>query len=213
MALSSVQVKMFRAAVSWSQDQLAQECDLSAPTVYGIESGKPVSRKSAEKIRAVMSAHGYDTTEAGGIEPKQDKIRTFCGVDDFLRFWDDVYMTLKANPTEIVCCNVDEDLITEIKGEYSDFHLERMDKLSAEKGVTFRCTIKKGDLALPAKYGEYRWSNSFGDASFYCYGDKLAIMTFNNKVPHVTLHESKSLADSWRIQFDAMWGQAEVIKQ
>lgn len=211
MTLSSTQIKMFRAAVGWSQDQLAQESGLSSPTIYGVETGKPVSGKTEEKIRAVMSVHGFDTTQAGGVEPKQDAIRTFNGTEEFLRFWDDVYMTLKAKPTEIVCCNVDEDLITEVKGDYSDFHLDRMDKLSAEKGVSFRCTIKKGDFALPAKYGEYRWSDAFGDASFYCYGDKLAIMTFQNKVPHVALHESKSLADSWRMQFDAIWQQAEVI--
>lgn len=209
MDLNATQVKMFRSALDWTQDRLAEVVGISAQTIRALERGKTIKSDFVNNIILVMDAHGYVPTSAGGIEPKQDKIDTYIGVQEFPKFWDDVYVTCKANPREIVCCNVDEDLITLNLGSYSKLHIDRMDAL---QNIYFRCTIKRGDRVQPAKYGEYRWSEFFGSATYYCYGDKLALMTLKGSDVKVMVIDNKDFADSYREQFDVIWRGAEVIQ-
>jgi len=106
----------------------------------------------------------------------------------------------------VVVHNVDERKFEKWLGtENLEVHIERMKSIS---GINYRILLKEGDdyfLATP-DYSEYRWipSSFFSSVPFYVYGQKLAILLFDAE-PTVIILDYPSVAEAYRVQFEAFW--------
>lgn len=126
----------------------------------------------------------------------------------------DVLETAKRGNIEICVSNVDEnDFENNLPKEFAEFYREEMSKV---KNLTSRVLVKEEDDFLTAEgIVQYRGipANVFSeDASFYAYGDKLALITFHQESVQVLVLRNKQFADSFRVMFNAIWSNHEVIK-
>ena len=75
-------------------------------------------------------------------------------------------------------------------------------------------TKEKDFFTAPeAKYIEYRWNpnQDQGNVPFYVYGDKLAILTFEEEpAPQIVVIHSALVAKAYREQFAVLWQNSKA---
>jgi hypothetical protein len=88
--------------------------------------------------------------------------------------------------------------------------------LADQQGLAVYMLVKEGDDFLTAdSIAQYRGvpTDIFSeDATFYAYGDKLALLTFHDDSVQILSLHNKPFADSFRVMFNAVWSNHEVIK-
>ena len=65
--MNIVQCRMARAALDWSQRDLAQASGVSARTVIRYEAGEPVLPARVQRLREALEAEGVLFVEAGDV--------------------------------------------------------------------------------------------------------------------------------------------------
>jgi hypothetical protein len=78
------------------------------------------------------------------------------------------------------------------------------------EGLNFRILIRENDDYMPGdSYAEYKRlpSDLFASVPFYAFGEKLAIMLFENE-PTVIVMNYPAINAAYRIQFEDMWARA-----
>jgi transcriptional regulator with XRE-family HTH domain len=204
------QIRAGRALIDWSQGDLAEYAGLSQTGIARIENGtnKP-NTKTIEKILAAFDAAGVEFIGERGVQRKSNEVKVFRGQQGFVSFINDVYETVKTFGGEICVSNVDERLFLKWLGDSVHGHVARMQELSHKAGFTFKILVQEGDENQVASYATYRGvkPEMFGNAPFYVYGDKLAILLFNEDVS-VFVIESKEIAEAQRKQFKITWDAA-----
>ena len=81
--------------------------------------------------------------------------------------------------------------------------------------VHVKILVKEGvyNLTGPA-YTEYKWqpAKDFSDATFYVYGDTLALISFaHEQPPLIIMIRSAGFADAYRRLFEIAWSNAITI--
>lgn len=212
MSITTAQIRGARGILNWSQSDLAERTGISATSIGSIENGQSTPR--ANTLHVIQKAFEDASIEfigREGVRIRRSDVRVFEGKNGFLSFYEDIYETLKEKPGEVLVSNVNErDFERWLGKENVDSHVSRMKKV---EGITYKITIREGDnyyLATP-DYAEYRWipKDQFASVPFYVYGDKLAIVLFNDE-PTVIIIDYPSVSDAYRIQFNAMWHSAKI---
>jgi transcriptional regulator with XRE-family HTH domain len=210
MSISTAQIRGARGILNWSQADLAERTGISATSIGSIENGQTSPRASTlHSIQKAFEAGGIEFIGRDGMRLKTGEVRVFTGRNGYLEFYEEVYETLSKAPGQVLVSNVDERDFAKWHGDLGEDHLHRMKDLS---GVTYRILLREGDNYFPASsYAEYKWipKEQFASVPFYVFGKKLAIMLFDNE-PTIILLDYPAVAEAYRIQFEAMWGQALV---
>jgi hypothetical protein len=98
----------------------------------------------------------------------------------------------------------------------AEFAEEYRKKMANVRNLSSKVLVKEGDDFFTASdFIEYRAvpeSIFSEDASFYAYGDKLALITFHDDSVQVVLLHNKQFADSFRVMFNAVWNNHEAIQ-
>lgn len=209
--LTPKQIRAARVYLEWSQDDLAEKSGLAVSTIRNIEGGMNVpSGKSANQLEQAFADY-IEFLPTGGFQPKQETVQIYKGRAGFIDFFWDVYATVKSMGGEICVSNVNEkDFLFWLSEEPAQKYKDAMAAL--EKNYQFKTLICEGDAYFAGgKYSEYRWvpKTEFGAVPFYVYGDKLAIILFDQDVS-VYLLENKKIADAYRMQFDSAWSRAII---
>lgn len=213
MSITSAQIRGARGILGWSQGDLGKRAGISATSIGSIEKGHTNPRDgNIENIRRALEDGGIEFLDSDGMRKKTAKIQVFRGRKGFASFYDDIYETLRDNPGQVCVSNVDERHFSKWHGEFFDEHKDRMMKI---KGLTYKILVKKGDDFFSAsEYAEYRWlpEDLFSFVPFYVYGEKLAILLFED-TPTVIVLEYKAVSEAYRIQFKVLWDSSETIKE
>lgn len=211
MTITTAQIRGARGILNWSQQDLAQRTGISATSIGSIENGQTTPRESTlSTIRKTLETAGIEFIGLEGIRQRSGDVRTYKGLDGFIEFYNDIYNTVRDNPAEIYVSNVDERQFVKLLGDFAKVHVKRITDL---KTVKYKILIREGDNYVPgSSYAEYRWipKDLFASVPFYVYGDKLAIMVFDNE-PSVIVLRYPSIADAYRVQFADMWNRSSQV--
>lgn len=212
--ISGNQCRAARALLRWSLADLAEKVNLREQAISKFEHGEtePLA-KNIREIQTALEDGGVEFLSTGGVQPKQKGLRVYNGRAGFLEFIWNVYETAKDQGGEICVSNVKESDFEYWLGDQDPIYVEKMNKLT---NIDFKVLLKEGDTYTPAPYIEYRWAPSelFSSVPFYVYGNKFAIILFEEDVS-VYVIESKAVADAQRMQFNANWVHADtpIIKR
>lgn len=210
--ITSAQCRMARALLNWSQPELAERCDLSVMTVSKFEKEgldyRPEAR-TLEKIASVLSNKGLEFTSGDGVKKKENSIHVYEGKKGFWDFYDDIYETAKEIGGEFCVNNVSEKVFESWLQEKAESYKKNMAALPNK--IHMKIIVEEEDNFFTAtEYAEYRWAKKekFSNASFYVYGNKLAILLFEPENVFVYVIDEKRIADEYRKQFGTLWEQA-----
>jgi transcriptional regulator with XRE-family HTH domain len=213
MAITTAQIRGARGILGWSQQDLAQRTGISATSIGSIENNQTTPRESTiQTIRKTLENAGIEFIGLDGVRKRRDDVRIYTGKEGFIEFYNDIYASVRDKPSEILVSNVDERLFVKVLGDFAKVHVDRIEKL---KNVNYKILIKEGDNYTPgAGYAEYKWipQELFSSVPFYVYGQKLAIMIFENE-PSIIVLQYPTAADAYRIQFYDMWNRAKGITE
>lgn len=205
--ISLNQMRAARALLDLSQQDVASAIHVATNTFSKIEGGKSgISTSHMKAIQSFYESHGIEFIPGDGVRKKQGLIVEYSGADGFQAFMDDVYETVKTQGGLICVHNVSPDnWIKWLGREWNEFHTERM--LKIKRGFDVRITIKRNDYNLIGKHAEYRWlpESAWNDQSFYAYGDRLALMLFDENELNIRVIHSKQFAEGFRALFSLAW--------
>lgn len=209
--ITKYQIPAARALLEWTQDDLANASGISKDMVSKIESGKSAgSLKSLQAIEAALTVAGIEFGENDCVKRSSNQIRVLKGQEGFLEFYDEVYEEVRNTGAKIVCVsNVDERKFVQWQGEQLDEHSARMQAL----GTQYKILIKHGDTYFPASdYAEYRWmpEGMFYSVPYYVYGQKVAMLIFDEEEPRIYILNEPELSKSHKSQFDSLWDQSTI---
>lgn len=211
MTITTAQIRGARGILGWSQQDLAQRTGISATSIGAIENNQTTPRENTlSTIRKAFESGGIEFIGLDGVRIRTGDVRTYVGKDGFIEFYDDIYETVRDAPTEILVSNVDERAFVKTLGDYAHVHVDRIKALG---NVRYKILVREGDTYIPGSdYAEYKWipKELFSSVPFYVYGNKLAIMLFDNE-PSVILLRYPSIAEAYRVQFYDMWQRARAI--
>ena len=208
------QIRAARALLEWDAEDLAKHAGLSRDTVFNIENGVVQARGgSMEKIVQAFDDNGVEFTDNSGVRLKPQNVQTYEGRDGFVRFFESIHTHIQSHGGDICVSGVDESLFVKYQGEFAKTHMGKMAELAkARPNFRMRILIEEGDLNFAASnYASYKWQpkGSFSPASFYVFGDRLALISFSHDpAPYVIVINSNAFAESYRHSFDLAWTNA-----
>ena len=214
--LTAAQLRAARGLLDWTRNDLAKAAGISSETVKNIEHGtfRP-QETTADAIIRAFASNDVQFTENEGVKIARDTVKRYEGADGFRQFMDDVFVAAQhedafvAGNKPICVSNVDDRLFVKYLGDYTRIHVERMNKLKNTK-VRVLTGDKNFYRANEAGYLEYRWNPNQSETTvpFYVYGDKFAIVIFEEDKPQVIVISSVLVAKAYREQFEVLWQSA-----
>jgi len=207
MSITVAQIRGARGLLNWSQSALSKRTNISTTSIGNIEAGNTQARETTLKlIRQAFENAGIEFIGTEGIRMRNDIIRIFEGREGFWEFYEDIYNTVRKDPGEVLVSNVDErDFERWLDSDNLRTHVSRMEEID---GLTYKILIREGDThyLTTSDYCVYRWlpKQLFVSVPFYVYGNKMAIVLFNEQ-PKVILLNNAMITEGYRKQFQAIW--------
>ncbi len=212
MPITTAQIRGARGILNWSKAELAERAGLSGAALGSIESGQSVPRESTlNAMQKALENAGIEFLSNDGVRKKSGDVRILKGRNGFWDFYEDIYITIKDSPGEVLVGNVDERKFEKwLSKENLHTHVSRMRHI---EGLSYKILIEEGDTHYLASsdYAEYRWipKKQYTPVPFYVYGNKLAILLFDKEATVIIL-EYPAVSEAYRVQFSAMW-EASIV--
>lgn len=209
--LSRHQITAARALLDWTQDRLAAASGITKEMISKIEGGKSAgSLKTLQQIEHAFDIAGIAFLENDGVARKSGGVQAFKGRSGFLNFIMDVYETMKSGG-DVYVSNVNEDDFLKWEGDEAEAHMARMASIS---GLRCKFLIEEGDTNIVASnYASYRAvpKENFGDIPLYIYGDKTALIVFEDDNVEVFAIKHSEITRYFRKRFLESWSAAKEI--
>jgi DNA-binding XRE family transcriptional regulator len=201
------QMRMARAKLDLSQDQVAEEIGITKKTLSNAENGtNKLSSDNLDKLKFFFTTRGLEFTDFNGVRETPTGLRTFKGKSGFQEFYEDQYKTFKAEGGDIWLYNGVSKLIIDALGmDYVEMHKARMSKIKNK--INYRVIVEEGDATFfGSDYAHYRWlpKEQFNDKTIFVYGSKVGLVNFDDDIT-VVLIEQKEFADTLRRLMENMW--------
>ncbi|MDE2029920.1 MAG: helix-turn-helix transcriptional regulator [Alphaproteobacteria bacterium] len=221
--ITAAQLRAARGLMDWTRSDLAKAANVSPETIKNIEHGtfRP-QETTAEAIVKAFALHGVEFTSDEGVKRCHDTVAKYEGIEGFKRFMDDVYTVAErtsaaGDDAKPFCMsNLDDSFFVKYLGDFfTVHHIRRMNAL--RHSFKMRILIKEKPHSFSPEeteqgsYREYRLQpdHAMGNVPFYVYGDKLAILVFEEqKEPRIVVIASALVAKAYREQFDILWEAA-----
>lgn len=205
MTITTAQMRGARGLLNWSQSELSRRTGISTTSIGNIEAGNTQPRESTLKlIRQAFENSGIEFIGTEGMRLKNDTIDIYEGQQGFYNFFDSVYQTIMTGSSEIFACNIDETVFKKWAGDKADEHLARMQHVPS---LSCKVLLKEGDTNfIASNYAQYKWlpQNLFSSVPFYVFGDKLAIILFNDE-PKIIVMNNVAVTEAYKKQFLGLW--------
>ncbi|MBN2675872.1 MAG: helix-turn-helix transcriptional regulator [Alphaproteobacteria bacterium] len=200
-------IRAARGYLDWSQHELGLKCNLSKVSLVGIESGKQhPNHETLKRIASVFWNEGIVFLSDGGFRVDRKLVKVLEGKEGFKFFFDDVYKTATEKDEEFFVSGVDESKFDTILKEIDSNYEQKMISLLRGKSK-FKVLIGEKDKNdSRADYAAYKslpqdFINS--NVPFYVYGNKLAIILWNQE--KIVLHFDEDLVNAYKSQFNLLW--------
>ncbi len=214
MTLSPEQIRAATALLSMTQKSLSEATGITRANLNKFDKGQCKFRiDTMERITSYFDNNGIVFTDNNGAEfkPKEDIIELY-GHHGFVSFMDDVFEVAKAQGGEICVSNVNERHW--IKWMHKDLYEAHAARMKPIENLSFKIFIEEGDdFFIADKFAEYKHipTEFFNDQSFYVYGDRLALIAFEDKDVRINIIHSLGWAESFRHLFNFAWHHAPSI--
>ena len=214
MEITPHQLRSARAFMDVSRNDVADATGIGVQTLADLENGKTDSPRisTLDTLRLYYETHGIEFTDDGGIRPNKVRVQQYEGAEGFRRFMDDVYEVAKTQGGEICLHNAKPSNWLKWLGvEWNQMHTERM--VAVKDGMNFKITAGHDDYQMIGKHAEYRWlpKEMWNDQSFYAYGDRIALLNFEEDSVHIVVMHNKKFADGFRSLFNVAWDNVTTI--
>ncbi len=215
--ITPAQCRMARSLLNWTQNELAERCELSPVTINKFEKStgdQGLEMRTLQKLRRTLEGGGVEFLPNDGVSRTTNKVIALKGREGFAQFRELVLSAVKQGPIEICVSNVDENQFDKWgEGKVNDDYRSAMAKI---KTFNFRILIKENEKHMTgSEYAVYRWlpKHLFGEISFYVFGDKTSIISFKNNEFTAFIISHKEIADFYRKDFERLWQQAHDVKE
>ncbi len=213
--ITTRQIDAGLALLELNRSDLATSLAMNKSTLNAYFTGQtsiPSSRLA--QVQKWLENAGIVFIEDEGVKLNKAEIVKYAGEQGFVSFMTDVLETVKRCNSDVCISNVDEtDFENNLPKEFAEHYRQELSKI---KDFTSKILVKEGDDFLTAdSIAQYRGvpADIFSeDATFYAYGDKLALLTFHDDSVQILSLHNKPFADSFRVMFNAVWSNHEVIK-
>lgn len=209
MHISSRQARAARAHLGYTFQEIEDKIGIKLTSNRRFEKEKgDLSKENHIALRTFYERAGIEFIAHDGIRRPKSTITTLEGQREFILFMKDVANTVEQSKGDICVSGVDERLFEKWQGDYAETHLARMAQLQTLNNTMSRIILKEGDhYYTAAKYAEYRHieGSHFTSTPFYVYGDKLAMISFEEDDVTVQIIHNEKLAHAQRQQFNALW--------
>jgi len=153
---------------------------------------------------------GLVFTPNGGVDINKDDILVFEGQHGFVAFMRDVLKTSQRGNPDICISNVDEK---NWQNNIGDFHQEYIDERSKLNIPPSKILVKTGDdYHTASQFAEYRESPKgvfTPNVSSYAYGNKLALINFDDEPISVVVLKNEKFSKEFRSTFGYIWKDAK----
>lgn len=207
--ISPQQIRAARASLDLSQGEVGQATGITYKKLSRLENGITDGKsRDLTILREFFENRGLEFTEGDGVRTKRELI-VYRGTDGFKKFIDDVYNVADSQGGNIRLYNAHSANWTKwVDKDWWDSHVQRM-KIALEKNnFSFRITCKNGDSNFIAgEFAEYKWvpDDLFNQQSFYVYGDRLALLDFDDDMVEIVVIRRRDFATSFKQLFDIAW--------
>lgn len=213
MDITPHQLRSARAYLDVSRNDVADATGIGVQTLADLENGKTDSPRisTLDTLRLYYEAGGLEFTDDGGIRPNKVRVQQYEGAEGFRRFMDEVYDVAKTQGGEICLHNAKPaNWIKWLGVEWNLMHTERM--VAIKDRLDFKITAGHDDYQLIGKHAEYRWlpKEMWNDQSFYAYGDRIALLNFEEDSVHIVVMHNKKFADGFRSLFNVAWDNVTI---
>ena len=212
--IASHKVRAARGMLNWSQQDLADRAGVSLQAVRNYEDSAAHSRPSTVKaIQLAFEKSGVEFTKRG-IQERDDLVTVYEDASGFAMFFDDVYETAKEGEQEFLVYGVDEKKFLEAH-EKAGLGYRHRQRMGALETIHYRIIVSDDDPNIySADYAEYRSVPAESvslDVPFYIYGQKMAIILWDNNPRIIVLSDAK-LIDAYKKQFEFAWNYGKQTK-
>lgn len=207
------------ALLNWENKDLAKACGVTPQSISNIKNGMTQAPpRVMNAIARVFDEHGIEFADNSGVRFKPRNIEVYKGTEGFKKFMDDVYAEEQKPAAQIggdkpVCVSsFDDRQFNKHLGEYYMVHARRV---LALENVKVRVLVQEGPFhCFPEEktgaggFREYRFNPQLavGNVPFYVYGDKLAIMIFQeDEPPQIVVIHSTLVTKTYREMFEVLW--------
>ncbi len=217
MTITPAQIRAACGLLGVTQKYLSEMTGITRANLNKHDKGSlRFTTKSMDKITSFFDNNNINFTENGGAEFKpKEEITKLYGKYGFLAFMDEVYNTAKKYGGEICVSNVDERNWIKWMGQDAyDAHAKKMNELSPN--YKFKILIEDKDtFFIASEIAEYRYvpKEFFDDQSFYVYGNKLALIAFEENDVRINIINSPGWSKSFRRLFNFAWANISKNKE
>lgn len=205
------QLRMARAKLDLDQSEVADAVGLNVKTLRNYEKGEgSPSAVNFDKLKTFYQYKGVEFTDFNGVREQPSGIIKYQGAAQFREFYDDIYAVARKGsadrPVQIGIFNGVSELVGQWLGDHLGVQVERMQKI--KERFDFRVIVEEGDNAyMGASYCDYKWmpGEFFNDSTYYVYGDKFALLNFDNNDVFVDVYNQSGLAANQLLSFDLCW--------
>lgn len=198
------QLKAIRAALGWSQGQLAKKAGLSQATISALESGEIESpgTKAVKAITITFEAEGYFFTDHG-IERRE--------TNTFMIEGDDCYLQLLKLASDQLTKG---DIFLKSGADERRSTPEVIAQLQVMRdlGIQMQSLIRPGDTFFMGEAEEYRWLDEQvhvrGDVKVI-FGDCVAYLVTWAEPAKIIIVNDKIIASEARRMFEYLWQRSE----
>ncbi len=207
------QIAAARALLGWDQKEVAHRVGLTIAAISKIEKGENKGKiETLEKIERAFYEAGIEFTDNDGVKIRSGYLTVYRGHDGFTQFRKEVLALAQEGPLDICVSNVDERNFSRWGG--ADMNANYREQMSKIDTVTCRIIVKKGDRNFVASgFAAYRWAEDgdFGDIPFYIFGDKTAIIPFQENELHIFIINHPLITKFYRQQFEKNWVKSTPV--
>jgi transcriptional regulator with XRE-family HTH domain len=213
MSVTIAQIRAARGLLNWTQDDLAHHAAVSVATIRKLELGKHTGRAhTLGLIRSTFERFGIEFLGEQGLQATENifRVSVFEGRDSISKILDDIYDTLAPTKGELLLSGLSEVQWEEDYGT----ELNEQVKKRIKSGIRQRFLICEGDQNFRAAPEFYRWVPEwlFAQTPYYVYANKLALISWDPP-RKIVLIENKSIAETFRKQFNYNWQMGQVVSQ
>ncbi len=214
MTITPQQLRSARAYLDVSRNDVAAATKVGAQTLADLENGKTDSPRTStlDTLKMYYEANGLEFMDDGGIRPRRVIVQQYQGAEGFRAFMDEVYEVAKTQGGEICLHNAKPaNWIKWLGVDWNTMHTNRM--LEIKNKIDFKITAGHNDYKMIGKHAEYRWlpSEMWNDQSFYAYGDRIALLNFEEDSIHIVVMHNHKFADGFRKLFNVAWNTVATI--
>ena len=217
MDISVDQIRMARALKRWTQVDLAKAAGVAKRTIYELERNNLDPQVTTfNKIKKALENAGIEFLEYNGVrERPKGIVDTLRGADGFDAFKTDVRNTALAGGKghDICISNVNEELFQKWSGKKNSRQHRAVMKTIHD--LSCRILTREGDKNFIASaYAKYRWlpETLYDDIPIYIYGDKTALISYQEDDVIVFVIEHKQVTEFYRKNFERMWRKAVPVE-